>query len=316
LKAPPWLRVGSLFWADTLLFRRACREIKPDLVHAWGMELGAGLIGHRLGYPYLMTVQGLFGWYKENVTMGRYELFIERLERSYLKRAPLVTTESSFSVQYLRQRFPRLRVHQAEHAPNHAFFQVERAPQINPFHFIFVGSLNFRKGADLLFRALNQLAPQMPLKLTVICGPNPAYIETVRATVSPEFWQNIDFKHHILPHEVANEMRTPAVMLLPTRADVSPNAVKEAVVSGVPVLASQVGGIPDYVAHGKNGFLFPAGDLEQFVGVIKAACSHPLFSQGKVEPQTLSRMRDYLSPERMARNFLQAYETALGGRRP
>jgi glycosyltransferase involved in cell wall biosynthesis len=107
-------------------------------------------------------------------------------------------------------------------------------------------------------------------------------------------------------------MARATLMIFPTRADVSPNAVKEALVAGLPVVASQVGGIPDYLVHGKNGFLFPVGDLNGFIRAIKDACAHPLFSQGRVEPETLAKTRAYLSPERMARNFLNAYEAALG----
>ena len=62
LKAVPWLRVGSLFSANTWLIGQVCRRLRPDLVHAWGMEKCAPLVAHRLGWPYVMTVQGLFGW--------------------------------------------------------------------------------------------------------------------------------------------------------------------------------------------------------------------------------------------------------------
>jgi len=79
----------------------------------------------------------------------------------------------------------------------------------------------------------------------------------------------------------------------------------------VPVVASDVGGIPDYVFAGKNGLLFPPGKLQEFIQAIKAGCAHPWFGQGTVEPETLARTRAYLSPERMARNFLSAYEAAL-----
>jgi glycosyltransferase involved in cell wall biosynthesis len=160
--------------------------------------------------------------------------------------------------------------------------------------------------------ALEKLAPELAFKLTIICGPSPAYIESLRAKVSPALWQRIEFKHHILPHEVARELATPVLMLLPTRADVSPNAVKEAVVAGVPVVASEVGGIPDYVTPEKNGFLFPAGDLDGFVNAIRKACSHPLFGRGEVDDATLSGKRGYLAPARMAENFLAAYRIALG----
>src|SRR5436309_520488 len=51
LKAPAWLRLVSLFWADTFLIQRLCRRLQPDLVHAWGAEKGAASIAPRLGYP-------------------------------------------------------------------------------------------------------------------------------------------------------------------------------------------------------------------------------------------------------------------------
>ena len=69
--------------------------------------------------------------------------------------------------------------------------------------------------------------------------------------------------------------------------------------AGVPVVASAVGGIPDYVIPGENGILFDSGDLDGCVRSIREACAHPLFGQGQVNPDTLTRMRAYLSPETM-----------------
>jgi glycosyltransferase involved in cell wall biosynthesis len=314
LKAPVWLRLGSLFWLDTLLIRRLCRRIQPDLIHAWGMEKGAAMIANRLSHPYVMTVQGLYGWYRQRVPMDRYDSFIERLERIYLPRSPVVTTESKFAVQWLKERYPRLRIQQAEHAPNWAFHRVQRSPQTKPIHFISVGTLGFRKGTDLLFKALDSLCPSLSFKLTMVTNPNQQYLDNVRKTVSNALWERVQFRHHILPNEVARELETPAMLLLPTRADTSPNAVKEAAVAGVPVVASDVGGIPDYIIPEKNGYLFPPTDLGGFIRNIEKACAHPLFSRGLVEPETLTNTRAYLSPKRMAENFLKAYEMAFPNR--
>src|ERR1051325_3179952 len=178
LKAKPWMRLATIFLLDTNLIRRLCRQIKPDLVHAWGMEKGAGAIAHRLGYPHVMTVQGLYGWYKQKIPLPIYDRFIERLERMTLPRLPVVTTESNFAVKFLKQRYPHLRVVQAEHAPNRAFSEVARRPDMNAFHFITVGSLGFRKGTDLLFKSLNRLAAEMPFKLTILTNPAPQYLDT------------------------------------------------------------------------------------------------------------------------------------------
>ena len=176
LKASSRLRLASFFWCDTWLIKRVCREVQPDLVHAWGSEKGAALIASRLGYPYVATVQGLLTWYKEVVPLMAYERLAERLEHWSFPKAPIVTTESRFSVRYLQNRYPRLTVHQAEHAPNWAFHRVVRRPQTQPLHFISVATLGLRKGSDLLFEGLNHLASELPLKLTVISGPSPAFL--------------------------------------------------------------------------------------------------------------------------------------------
>lgn len=312
LKARPWTRLATVFFLDAVIIRRLCRRIKPDLIHAWGMEKGAGAIAQRLNNPYVMTVQGLYGWYKEKVPLVAYDRFIERLERRHLPRAPVVTTESNFAVNFLKKRHPDLRVVQAEHAPNRVFSQVLRKPRTDPFHFIAVGGLDHRKGTDLLFQSLHELTSELPFKLTVITNPAPEYINALRSKVSENLWKRVEFKYQLLPHQVATELVTPTMLLLPTRVDTSPNAVKEAVVAGVPVIASNIGGIPDYVFPGKNGLLTAPGSQAEFREAIRRACSHPLFSKGVVDPETLARTRDYLSPERMARNFLAAYETALG----
>ena len=163
----------------------------------------------------------------------------------------------------------------------------------------------------MLLAALDRLTPEMDFRVKVITGPARNYIEELRTMVSAKTWERIEFKHHLLPNEVATELETPTMLLMPTRADTSPNAVKESVVAGVPVVAASVGGIPDYVIPGKNGLLFAVGDLEAFIQSIRVACAHPLFGKGQVDTATLAIQREYLSPELMAKKFLAAYEAAL-----
>ena len=311
LPAAPWARLASFFWLDTLLIQKVCRRIRPDLVHAWGTEKGSGLIAHRLGYPYLMTIQGLYCWYKELVPLCAYDRFLERVERTTLRRAPAVSAESNHTLHYLREHYPGLRLFQAEHVPNRVFFEVQRRPRTNPTQFITVGTLGVRKGTDLLVRVLERLESQVDFKLTVITNPTGAYLEELRQTVSEALWRRIEFKFHLPPAEVAKELETATLMLLPTRADTGPVAAKEAAVAGVPLVASAVGGVPDYITSGRNGWMFPPGDLEGFEGAIRTALAHPLLGQGRVEMETLARTRRYLSAELMAENFLNAYRAVL-----
>jgi glycosyltransferase involved in cell wall biosynthesis len=309
LKADPRWRVASFFWLDTWKIRRACERIQPDVIHAWGSEKGASLIAARLRYPYVMTIQGLFAWYKERMKLPSYDRFIEVVERLSLRRAPVVTTESHFAVKFLRDRYPALCIHQAEHAPNLAFHRLTRRPQIKPLRFIAVGGIGHRKGTDLILAALERLQ-DIDFTMTFITNPNVAFVAALQKQVSEKTWARIEFKYHLLPHEVASELETATLLLMPTRADTSPNAVKEAVVAGLPVVAAEIGGIPDYVVPDKNGFLFPVGDLEAFIQAVRTATKHPRFSRGQVESETLHQEREYLSPALMARKFLAAYKDA------
>ena len=309
LKAPGGLRAPSFFWLDTFLIGRLLKRLKPDLIHAWGLEKGAGLVASRLRYPYVVTIQGLLSWYKEQTTVNAYHRFTGLFERRSLTRAQAVTTESAFAVHYLRQRYPGLRAHQVEHAPNWLFHQIERQPQTKPLRFLCVGTVGHRKGTDLLLRAFDQLVPGYEFELIFVGGrSDDPFLAPLKTSLQAELWNRVTFKTDLPPAQVAKEMSLATILVLPTRADTSPNAVKEAVVGGLPVVASDVGGIPDYVTPNKNGLLFPPGNLEELVRALRAACQHSLFSHGQVESTTLEQTRDYLSPARMERRFFEIYQ--------
>jgi len=311
LKVPPLLRAPSFFLVDTVVLKQELKRIQPDLVHAWGTERGAALVASRLGYPYLVTIQGLLTWYRELIPFSTHDRFATLLEKVGLRRARFVTTESTFTTGYLRQSFPHLTVIQAEHAPNPIFFQVQRRPQSAPVRFIAIGTLDFRKGSDLLMRGLNELTPDFPFELLVIGGSQGSIIDSLRPQLSAEFWRRVNFKVNLSPAEVAAELSTATIKVLPTRADTSPNAVKESVVAGVPAVASRIGGIPDYVFSGRNGILFPSGNLPALVDSLRNAVNHPLLGKGQVDASCLSETREYLSPVRMKQRFLEAYHRVL-----
>jgi len=305
-------RPSTLYWIDTLLIRRAFKRIQPHLVHAWGNEKGAGLVATRCKIPCLITVQGLFTWIRSYVPMTVHDRISILAEKLSLSRARNVTAESKFAVEFIRQRHPHLTIHQIEHAPNWLFHQVNRQPVSDPIRFLTIGTVGRLKGTDLLLLALNELVSELPFQLVVIGHPNESFLAPLRTILSPELWRRVEFKADLRPEEVADELRTATLLLFPTRVDNSPNAVKEAVVAGVPVVASDVGGIPDYVVPGQNGLLFKLGSLEEFTKAIRQACQHPLFRLGRVAPESLQRSRACLSPARMGERFLETYLAVSG----
>lgn len=315
LKTMGGLRAPSFFWLDTILIRRLLKSLNPDVVHAWGIERGAGLVASRMAYPYVLTIQALVSWYMQETRLGAYHRFSGLFERRSLERATIVTTESTFSVGYLRQNYPGVVVRQVEHAPSRLFHEIRRRPQTSPLRFLSVGTFGHRKGTDLLLQAFAQLMPDADFQLVIIGGDShDAYLTPFRSALPAELWKRIEFRNNLSPAEVAAEMSAATLLVLPTRADTSPNAVKEAAVAGLPVIASEVGGIPDYVKNGRNGLLFPADNVHELVKALRSACRHPLFSRGEVDPETLGPVREYLSPTLMGHAFGQVYRDALSAR--
>ena len=300
-------RAPSLFWVDTWLIRKALEDIQPQIVHAWGNERGAGLVATRCKIPSLITVQGLFTWIRSHVPVTLHDRISILAERISLTKARHVTAESKFAVEFIRQRHPHLTLHQIEHAPNWLFHQVDRQPATEPIRFLTLGTVGRLKGTDLLLMALNELVSELPFRLLIIGHSDESFLAPLRKTLSPELWRRVEFKADLRPAEVADQLRTATLFLFPTRVDNSPNAVKEAVVAGVPVVASDVGGIPDHVIPGRNGVLFKSGDLNDFIKAIRQACHHPLFRFGRVAPESLVASRACLSPVRMGERFLETY---------
>jgi glycosyltransferase involved in cell wall biosynthesis len=73
------------------------------------------------------------------------------------------------------------------------------------------------------------------------------------------------------------------------------------------VVASAVGGIPDYVWEGRNGVLFQPNDVADCVRAIRAASRHARFGRGEVAADALAEAREYLSPARMGAAFAEIY---------
>jgi glycosyltransferase involved in cell wall biosynthesis len=66
--------------------------------------------------------------------------------------------------------------------------------------------------------------------------------------------------------EVAPLLAAADLLLLPSETESFGLVALEAMASGVPVVASDVGGLPEVVAHGATGFLAPVGDIEAMAG--------------------------------------------------
>ncbi len=119
---------------------------------------------------------------------------------------------------------------------------------------LFVGAIRRIKGVQVLLRAYRALDAPPPLVLIGYAGPETdALLRDLPSGVT--FLED-------LPHAgVMAAWRRSRLGVVPTISrDASPTVVLEAMASGVPLVASRIGGIPDLVEDGASGLLVQPGD--------------------------------------------------------
>jgi len=128
-----------------------------------------------------------------------------------------------------------------------------RSPEGRTCNLLFVGRDWQRKGGDLAVAALEKLAGyNLPAQLTIVgCQPPITFRENIR--VFPYLNKNREEEARLIEQLYAEA----DFLILPTRAECGSIAAIEASAFGVPVIATDTGGLPANVKEGINGHLLP-----------------------------------------------------------
>ncbi len=88
----------------------------------------------------------------------------------------------------------------------------------------------------------------------------------------------IEMIEHLGPvpmSERADHYKKADIFVLPTYAEAMPVSLLEAMAAGLPVITTPVGGIPEIVENGKEGILYPCGDVQSLADGIKLLIEDP-----------------------------------------
>jgi glycosyltransferase involved in cell wall biosynthesis len=77
----------------------------------------------------------------------------------------------------------------------------------------------------------------------------------------------------------------------------------------VPIIASAVGGIPDIITHGKNGYLVSPGDTQAIIQAIEHLYHNPELRQ-RLASGSKSQLSAY-SPEKMVKRYRELYRSVV-----
>jgi glycosyltransferase involved in cell wall biosynthesis len=132
-----------------------------------------------------------------------------------------------------------------------------------------VGRLCEQKGQLLLVEAINQLvSEQIPVRL-VLAGDGEMRNEIELLIEKYSLSHAIDITGWINSDQVRDEILSSRALVLPSFAEGLPVVIMEAMVLRRPVMATYIAGIPELVLDKENGWLFPAGSVDDLSAAIK-----------------------------------------------
>ena len=237
------------------------------------------------------------------------QFFFRQIERASTHTHRLIITNS---------KFLKGRVEQAYATPAEKVYLLYKSIDLlpivyqpertfaNPVKVLFVKADYLVGNLSVLVQALAEL-PQHRFRLTVI-GPEPRFEADLR-----KFFQNA---HNVVfdylgpqPQQVVYEhLRTNDIFCVPSDTEALGVANIEALAHGIPVVSSRVGGIPEVLADGENGWLVPPNDTTALAQAVGECIENPVLRRQKSEKGRVFVKR--FGKERMAQGFVNILQNA------
>lgn len=143
-----------------------------------------------------------------------------------------------------------------------------------PLRIVAVGRLVLKKGFGHLLHACRRLKEQLRFQCT-IAGDGPLKSDLQAKINEMPLDDHVDLAGHI-PHEQISDLYAEAdILVVPSviapdqDRDGLPNVILEAMASGLPVVASELSGIPEAVTNGETGLLVPPGKDAELADAIQ-----------------------------------------------
>jgi glycosyltransferase involved in cell wall biosynthesis len=254
------------------LARLRAGGFEPDIVHAhvFSSGLPALVLGWRCGVPVIVSE------HFSGLPLGLLSRWDRMIARFVFRGAALVTAPSEDLARHVRTLAPRARIRIAPNPVDTDVFRPAASgdqPRNGGVRALNVGALKERKGHEQLLRALAVARDARPDLRLEIVGDGPLRDDLMALAQELRIEDAVSFTGSVTKEEVAVRMRAAHFFVLPSLWENAPVVAIEAMASGLPVLASRVGGIPEIVGA-EAGVLVPADDVARLAaGLSEMAAS-------------------------------------------
>jgi glycosyltransferase involved in cell wall biosynthesis len=313
------IQIPSFMIAEFLFLLWTIKKKKIDLIHAhWSLPQGllAVICKRVFKIPCVTTFHG-------SDIYGLKRPIFRSLNRMTIRGSNICTANSSATAQKVREIYGRKDIKIIPMGVNPDIFTKIRASDdmtvrmdANEEIILFVGRLIDLKGVEYLIRALPRVLQKRPLSKILVVGEGPMKESLVALRDRLNLETKISFEGHVSHDRLSQYFSTARLFVLPSIVNEKGETeglgvvLLEAMACRVPVIGTDVGGIPDIIYDGKTGLLARQKDPQDLGNQMIR-----LLSDENLRTKIVSNAQDLIqkkfSWEVIADRFIEIYRDLL-----
>lgn len=294
-------------------------KYKFDVIHSHGNLASLLLSYFKRKLPLVYTVHDTppyscrYNSLKENIIHNASFQFIDL--KAWRRSNHLICVSKNLGKEILKMGIPRERISAIYNGVDDEFLKEKDCRKSQDFlrvkygitsrYCLYVGRLTQRKGLGYLLRAIEKIS----CVHCVIVGDGPQR-ESLRSLAKNLHIQDRAIFAGFVPEDDLKDFYAAAdFLILPSLAEGLPLVILEALALGVPVIATDVAGIPEIILDGYNGLIVPPGDVDALSIAMKRLASDPEL-RNKMSAHARQTIGQKFSWRSVAQEVLRVYEKA------
>jgi glycosyltransferase involved in cell wall biosynthesis len=320
------------------------KEFNPDIIHVHGSEFFYGLVMDdvTISAPMVVSIQGLLGPCSKvrnffgaltpievlksiriieiPLRLGLVWQFLymkggARRESRILAAAKGIFGRTAWDLSYARIYNPQAIYCHVGEIMRPVFYNTRWSlRQCKRYTLIYTNAGNPRRGTENLLVAIALLKhdfPNIQLRLAGTVSQRSGYGRFLRRLVRKLGLENhVVFLGYLGDMAMARELQRAHVFAITSYIENSPNSLAEAMLTGMPCIASYVGGIPSMVDGGTTGLLYPAEDVPMLANCIRSIFVDDELSVHLAD-NAYRAAHDTHDPDNVVAQLLNAYNRIL-----
>ena len=321
-------------------YLKIIEEFKPDIINIFGTESSFGLIISKTTVPCIIHIQGNLNIYNHKFYSG---LSVNEVLR-YSKKSQLLLGYGFYHDYYINKKAAtreREIFHECKYfmgrtnwdnrissvfSPNSKYFHCEEImrpafylhqwkAQQRQNEYIILSTIrkNIYKGLETIYESCKIIKEEnSKFKITwKIAGIGEKDEISYILKKKYKFKENeIHLLGTLQENDLIQEMLNADLFLHPSHIDNSPNSLCEAMLIGMPIIATFAGGIPSILGDKKEGLLFQDGDPYSLAGAIIELIENRDFTNN-LAINARQRALNRHDPGKIKNNLLQIYSSII-----